>query len=84
VSSGGNFGSNPLRQEIGLGDAMAITAVDIRWPGSDTRQSLTGLELNQSYEIREGSPAAVALKLHPVDLQKHAPAAPSAKLQASR
>jgi len=84
VSSGGNFGSNPLRQEIGLGDATAITAVDIRWPGSDTRQTLTGLELNRSYEIREGNPVAVALKLHPVDLQKHAPAAHGAKLQASR
>jgi hypothetical protein len=84
VSSGGNFGSNPLRQEIGLGDATAIMAVDIRWPGSDTRQTLTGLELNRSYEIHEGNPIAVALKLHPVDLQKHAPAAHGAKLQASR
>ncbi len=84
VSSGGNFGSNPLRQEIGLGDATAITAVYIRWPGSDTRQTMTGLELNRSYEIREGDPVAVALKLHPVDLQKHAPIAHGTKLQASR
>ena len=74
VSIGGSFGSNPLRQEIGLGDATAIAAVDIRWPGSDTRQTLTGLEPNHSYEIREGDPIAVPLKLHPVDLQKHAPA----------
>jgi hypothetical protein len=81
VSSGGSFGSNPLRQEIGLGDATAIAAVDIRWPGSDTRQTLTGLELNHSYEIREGDPIAVPLKLHPVDLQKHAPAG---KVQAGR
>ena len=84
VSSGGNFGSNPLRQEIGLGDATAITAVDIRWPGSNTRQTLTGLELNRSYEIREGDPVAVALRLHPVDLLKHVPAAHGGKLQASR
>jgi hypothetical protein len=84
VSSGGNFGSNPLRQEIGLGDATAIAAVDIRWPGSDTRQTLTGLELNHSYEIHEGNPIAVTLKLHPIDLQKHAPATHGAKLQASR
>lgn len=84
VSSGGNFGSNPLRQEIGLGDATAITAVDIRWPGSDTRQTLTGLELNRSYEIREGDPIAVVLKLHPVDLQKHVPAGHGGNLQASR
>jgi hypothetical protein len=84
VSSGGNFGSNPLRQEIGLGDATAIAAVDIRWPGSDTRQTLTALELNHSYEIREGDPSAVALRLHPVKLDHHAPAAHDARLQAKQ
>src|SRR5690606_16860929 len=30
VSSGGSFGSNPLRQEIGLANATAIESVDIR------------------------------------------------------
>jgi hypothetical protein len=68
VSSGGSFGSNPLRQEIGLGDATAVTAVDIRWPGSDTRQTVSGLELDRAYEIREGDATPVALKLHPVNL----------------
>lgn len=82
VSSGGNFGSNPLRQEIGLGDATAITAVDIRWPGSDTRQTLTGLELNHSYEVREGDSNLQPLKLQPVDLEKHAPGSHTAQLQA--
>jgi hypothetical protein len=84
VSSGGNFGSNPLRQEMGLGDAMAITSVDIRWPGSDTRQTLTGLALNHSYQIREGDAVAVPLKLQPIDLQKHAPAGHGPRLQARR
>lgn len=65
-------------------NSPAAAAVEIRWPGSDTRQTLTGLELNHSYEIREGDPVAVTLKLHPVDLQKHAPAAHGAKLQAGR
>ncbi len=82
VSSGGNFGSNPLRQEIGLGDATAITAVDIRWPGSDARQKLTGLELNRSYQIKEGDATALALKLHPVKLDRAAP--PHSKLQAKQ
>ncbi|HTD65684.1 MAG TPA: CRTAC1 family protein, partial [Candidatus Limnocylindria bacterium] len=68
VSSGGNFGSNPLRQEIGLGDATMITAVDIRWPGSDTRQKVTSLRLNQSYEVREGEDTPLTLKPHPVNL----------------
>ncbi len=82
VSSGGNFGSNPLRQEIGLGDATAITAVDIRWPGSDTRQSFTQLDPNHSYEIHEGATLAIPQTLHPVDLQRHVPAHPRGNLQA--
>ncbi|MBI3869287.1 MAG: CRTAC1 family protein [Verrucomicrobia bacterium] len=69
VSSGGSFGANPLRLEIGLGDAVAITGVDIRWPGSDTRQHVMGLDLNRSYQIVEGDAAALALTLHPVNLQ---------------
>jgi len=70
VSSGGNFGSNPLRQEIGLGDASEITSVDIRWPGSGTRQTLHGLQVNHSYEIREGDAKPSVLQLHPVTLDK--------------
>ncbi|HAB19946.1 MAG TPA: CRTAC1 family protein [Verrucomicrobiota bacterium] len=70
VSGGGNFGSNPLRQEIGLGDATAVTAVNIQWPGSNKRQTITGLELNHSYQIREGDNQAVALKLRPVKLER--------------
>lgn len=74
VGSGGNIGSNPLRQEIGLADAMEIAAVDIRWPGSDTRQSMSGLQIDQAYEIREGEATAKPVKLHPVKLDHGAPA----------
>jgi hypothetical protein len=70
VSSGGSFGSNPLRQEIGLGDATAITRVDIEWPGSRTQQTVTGLEFNRSYEIREGDMAPLALKMNPVNINR--------------
>lgn len=68
VSSGGCFGGNPFRQEIGLGDATSVVAVDIRWPGSDTRQTVAGLQLNRSYEIYEGEKKAVELQLHPVNI----------------
>jgi hypothetical protein len=84
LSSGGNFGSNPLRQELGLADATAISAVEILWPGSNTRQTLTQLELDRSYEITEGEPAPVALKLHPVKLDGHARPAHQVKVQAKR
>jgi hypothetical protein len=53
VKTGGSFGCNPLRQEIGLGDAIAISSVEIRWPGSGTVQTLTGLQLDASYRVRE-------------------------------
>jgi hypothetical protein len=82
VSSGGSFGSNPLRQEIGLGDATGIAGVDIRWPGSDTRQTLQGLQLDHSYQIREGDNSPVAMKVHRVQLDHPSPPhAPQAQAQ---
>ena len=67
VNSGGSFGSNPLRQEIGLGDATAITAVEVFWPASGLRQGLTGLELDRAYRIREGDAHAVRMDLKRVE-----------------
>lgn len=84
VSSGGSFGSNPLRQEIGLGDATAVASVEILWPGSQTHQVLEGLELDRSYEIHEGDPSAIAMKIHPVNLDHTAAPAQRPKLQTQR
>jgi hypothetical protein len=63
VSSGGSFGSSPLRQEIGLGDADAIDRVEIRWPGCPA-QVLQGLEIDRRYVVREGvaSPTPLTLR----------------------
>jgi hypothetical protein len=63
LSSGGSFGCNPLRQEIGLGDATTITGVEIRWPGSGTVQTLTGLEIDKCYRIREDAKSAEPVTL---------------------
>ena len=42
VGSGGSFGTSPFRQEIGLGQAQAIDAVEVRWPfGNKTSSSRT-------------------------------------------
>jgi hypothetical protein len=84
VSSGGSFGSNPLRQEIGLGDATAISGVQILWPGSNTRQTVSHLELDRSYEIHEDNSSAIAMKVHPVRLDHPAPSPHGNKLQAQR
>lgn len=64
VGSGGSFGANPLRVELGLGKAEKIVAVEILWPGSGTLQSVRNLKLDQMYLVREGvaEPQAIALK----------------------
>ena len=62
AGTGGSFGSNPLRQEIGLGRATRIESVEIRWPGSGTVDRLTGLALDRAYRIREGTGIAEPLE----------------------
>ena len=54
VSTGGSFGSNPLRQEIGLGNGTNVLALDVWWPGSGTRQTVGPLAANAAYTVREG------------------------------
>jgi hypothetical protein len=58
VCNGGSFGGNPLRQEIGLGDAKSIKSVTLSWPATGKTQTLTGLEMNRFYRIRENSDQA--------------------------
>jgi hypothetical protein len=82
VSTGGSFGGNPLRQEIGLGDATSIVAVSILWPGSNTKQTIRGLDLNRSYEIREAEEKPLALQLHRVHLNQHSPTRHNVALEA--
>jgi FG-GAP-like repeat/ASPIC and UnbV len=60
VSSGGSFGSSPLRQEIGLGQAKSIRDVEIYWPATGQTQRVHNLAMDRIYRIREGSGAAVA------------------------
>ncbi len=63
VNSGSSFGGNPLRQEIGLGNASKIESVEVDWPASGIHQVLKGLELNHCYHIREGDSKAVSVDL---------------------
>ncbi|MEZ2336267.1 FG-GAP-like repeat-containing protein [Mucilaginibacter sp. RCC_168] len=53
VNSGGSFGSSPLRQEIGIGQAKIIDEIEIRWAGSGTVQHLQKITANQFLEITE-------------------------------
>jgi hypothetical protein len=63
VNSGGSFGSSPLRQEIGIGQAKMIDDIEIRWAGSGTVQHFYDLKPNQFVEITEDG------KLTPLNLK---------------
>ena len=54
VNSGGSFGANPLRKEIGLGKAQSIDLLEIHWPTSGTTQIFTEVKIDSCVEIREG------------------------------
>lgn len=66
VNSGGSFGANPLRQEIGLGQAEQVLSTEILWP-SGRSQQFEHLERDSSYFIREGND-----KAQPIPLKKFA------------
>ncbi|HWZ02026.1 MAG TPA: CRTAC1 family protein [Mucilaginibacter sp.] len=55
VNSGGSFGSSPLRQEIGIGQAKSIEEIEIRWAGSNTVQHFKNIAPNQFLHITEGN-----------------------------
>ncbi|MCC6232345.1 MAG: CRTAC1 family protein, partial [Verrucomicrobiales bacterium] len=63
VSTGGSFGANPLRLEVGLGAADRVREVEIRWPGSGFVQRVTGLLPDRAYRIREGDTNATPMSL---------------------
>ena len=73
VGSGGSFGASSLRQEIGLGDAKAIVAVEVTWPGSSEAQRLEGFDLDRFYYLKQGVAEPRRLDLRSFELPRHAP-----------
>jgi len=63
LKSGGSFGCNPLRLEIGVGDAVRVDSLEIRWPGSGTVQSLKGLAVDAVYRVHEDRPQPEVVRL---------------------
>ena len=53
VNSGGSFGANPLRQQLGLGQATRIEQLEIYWPKTDLTQIFKDLPVDQFIEIHE-------------------------------
>src|SRR5262249_16144103 len=63
VTSGGSFGAASLRPHIGVGKAIQIDNVEIRWPGSNLVQQFKGpFPVDKTYEAIEGKET-----LKPVD-----------------
>ena len=54
VNSGGSFGSSPLRQEIGIGQAKIIDEIEIKWAGSGLVQKFKSVNPKQFLAITEG------------------------------
>ncbi|MBL7699048.1 MAG: CRTAC1 family protein [Chitinophagaceae bacterium] len=67
VNSGGSFGSNPLMQHIGIGQAIVIKSIEIKWPGSNTIQEFNDVLADQHIVIKEGSPSIATVKHQRVD-----------------
>ena len=71
VGTGGSFGANSLRQEIGLGDATEIVSVEIQWPRPGVPNStFTGLKMDAAYRLKEDATAAVPVVLKRISLAK--------------
>lgn len=53
VTTGGSFGASTLRQELGLGDATAITSLDVTWPGGESEE-FRDVPMERCVRIRQG------------------------------
>jgi len=75
VNSGGSFGSSPLQQEIGIGQAKLIDEIEIKWAGSQTLQRFRNIAPNQFLHITENNntPKVVHLKKLSFKHKEHMP-----------
>lgn len=86
VNSGGSFGCNPLRKEIGIGRAKKIDELIIRWPGPAKGSAGAGLRTEQVFRniaprqfllVEEGNPYPVTQAIKPLNLRlKEGPGMP--------
>jgi hypothetical protein len=67
VNSGGSFGCNPMRQNIGLGEAERIERLEVWWPATDRRQVFEDVPRDGFFRVVEGDDdlEALAVAAHP-------------------
>ncbi len=68
VGAGGSFGGSSLQHELGLGDALAIERLVIRWPGGGAAQEYPGVPLDGYYSAVQGAPTLERLPIRSFDL----------------
>jgi hypothetical protein len=54
VGFGSSFGGNPLRQHIGVGPALAIEELVVRWPSQSSPFRQRHVPVDKTYKLREG------------------------------
>jgi len=64
--SGGSFGGNSLQQEIGLGRASSIEAIEVLWPVTGETVTYRNVALDRVYRIVEGEPAPMPVEATPI------------------
>ncbi len=67
VNSGGSFGSNPLRQHIGIGKADAIEKIEVTWPVTGKVQIFENPPIDANLKITEGESAFIIYKMRRLD-----------------
>lgn len=75
VGPGGSFGSNPLRSEIGLGQATSIERLEVTWPDrAHTVRSYKDIPMDRFVAIIEGENTAKILdtKSQTLQIDSHA------------
>jgi hypothetical protein len=70
VGTGGSFGSSSLQQEIGLGRALTIRALEVRWPTSGAVQVFRDVPMDRVLRIREGADRWTAVASEPFSVSK--------------
>ena len=73
VNSGGSFGSNPLCQHIGIGQAADIEKIEIKWPVTGKIQTFENLPIDTNIKITEGDSTFGTYKLVRLDLLSKGP-----------
>lgn len=70
VTTGGSFGSNSLQLETGLGEAVRIKTITVKWPNpAQTEEVFQDIDINRTVKLKEGSAKAMYLERKAIQLQ---------------